>query len=103
MMEGGLRHRLKRGTRDWLFSIGPATFLNLPFYAGRGKGEEEEGRENEQQGPKMMPVERNQRSPKQNALPRVDWKTQLCPFGNFSQAAVETQYNPNQNVTKMFL
>ena len=38
-MEGGLRHRLERGDWDWLFSIGPATFLNPPFEAGRRKGE----------------------------------------------------------------
>lgn len=39
IMEGGLRHRLERGDWDWLFSIGPATFLNPPFEAGRRKGE----------------------------------------------------------------
>ena len=39
IMEGGLRHRLKRGTGTGFFSTGPATFLNLPFEAGRKKGE----------------------------------------------------------------
>ena len=33
-----LRHMLKKGARDCFFSIDPATFLNLPCKAGRGKG-----------------------------------------------------------------
>ena len=44
----------------------------------------------------MMPAKRNQRSPKLSALPRVDWKTQLCYSGNSPQTAAETQCNPNQ-------
>ena len=69
---------------------GPPTALNVgdrgprpvPGRLAGGRGKEEEGRENDQEGPKMIPAERNQRSPKLSALPRVDWKTQLCYFGN---------------------
>ena len=35
----GLRCRLKRGTRDWFLSTGPATLLNVPSEADRGKEE----------------------------------------------------------------
>lgn len=36
---GRLEAQAEKGDQDWLFSTGPATFLNPPFEAGRRKGE----------------------------------------------------------------